>query len=164
MGYMNFKNLLLENIFKSFKWARNNSLEIFEEAQKNNVLDYIPEVKNQFEFQPILFQFQCLATTTDVYLHQLKGNKNFQFGYLVKDGKVIKKKEIAQADLSKILEMQLGELEMIFKDFDEKQLEENLNILNIISNHEYLHQGQLIVMMREAGVDLPERFRKTFAL
>jgi hypothetical protein len=164
MGYMNFKNPLLENIFKSFKWARNNSIEILEEAVKNNVLDYAPQVKNRFEFQPIIFQFQCLATTTDVYLHQLKGNPNLKFGYLVKDGKVIKKKEIAQSDLSKILEMQLEELEMIFKDFDEKQLEENLNILNIISNHEYLHQGQLIVMLREAGVDLPERFRKTFAL
>ena len=164
MGYMNFKNSLLENIFKSFKWARNNSIEIFEEAAKNNVLDYAPQVKNQFEFQPILFQFQCIATTTDVYLHQLKGHPNFKFGYLVKDGKVVKKKEIDKSDLPKILKTQLEELETIYKDFDEKQLDGNINLINIISNHEYLHQGQLIVMMREAGVDLPERFRKTFAL
>jgi uncharacterized damage-inducible protein DinB len=161
---MKFKNPLLENIFKSFKWARNNTLEILEEADKNGVLDYKPKLKSSFEFQSILFQFQCITTTTDVYLHQLKGNKNFQFGYLVKDGKVIKKKDIKKSDLSKILKTQLEELETIFKNFDEKQLVEDINIINIISNHEYLHQGQLIVMLREAGVDLPERFRKTFAL
>jgi hypothetical protein len=164
MGYMNFKNPLLEDIFKSLKWARNNSIEILEEARINNVLGYVPKIKNQFEFQPILFQFQCLVTTTDVYLHQLKGHSNFKFGYLVKEGKVIRKKDIEESDLSKILGIQLEELEAIFKDFNEKQLGENINVINIISNHEYLHQGQLIIMMREAGVDLPERFKKTFAL
>lgn len=43
-------------------------------------------------------------------------------------------------------------------------MEKNIDGILAISNHEYLHHGQFIVMFREAGIELPERFKKAWAL
>ena len=40
MGYMNLKTPVLEKLFKNFKWSRNNTVEMFEKAERNGILDY----------------------------------------------------------------------------------------------------------------------------
>ncbi|OGK25421.1 hypothetical protein A3C25_01275 [Candidatus Roizmanbacteria bacterium RIFCSPHIGHO2_02_FULL_38_11] len=160
---MNFKNPALEKLFKSFKWARNNTIEMFEKADDNGILDYKASSK-KFTFQPIIWQFQCIVTTTDTYYRILTNNKNKKFGILVRNDEVIQKRNIKKQEISYILKQQLIELEKLLKDFDEKKFEENVNKIQAISNHEYMHHGILLLMFREAGVDLPERFRKAFAL
>ena len=166
MGYMNFKSPALEKMFKSFKWARNNTILLFEEAQNNNILDYksTSSSNNSYTFQPLLFQFQCIVTTTDTYFRKLTNSKNTQFGVLVQDDEIISKKDISEVELKKLLQNQIIELQNLLKDFSEKQLEENIDLIQTISNHEYLHQGQMIIDFREAGIDLPERYRKAWAL
>lgn len=67
---MNFRNSLLEIIFNSFKWARNNTIEILEQAEQNNILSFTPK-NSKFTFQSIAFQFQCIVTTTDTYLSKI---------------------------------------------------------------------------------------------
>lgn len=160
---MEFQNKTLEKLFRGYKWARNNSIQMFELAAANDILNYKPN-DNIFTFQPILHQFQCLASTVDTYHRQLTTHTNQDFGVIVRDGGAIKKSDIPQKELSAILESQIVALEALFKGFSDQDLEENVKAIQSIYNHEYLHQGQLVVLMREAGVDLPERFRKAFAL
>lgn len=164
MGYMNFNNQLLEKVFKGFKWARNNTIEILEKAETNKILDYSSNANTKFKFQPIIFQFQCIATTTDTYYRKLTNRKNQEFGILVEGERIINKKDISSETLINVLRNQLKAFEELLKTFDDKKVEENIDLITALSNHEYLHQGQLILMMREAGVDLPERFRKAWAL
>lgn len=163
MAKMDFQNKTLEKLFRGYKWARNNSIQMLEVAIKNNIVGYKPN-NDAFTFQPILHQFQCLASTVDTYYRQLTKSDNEQFGVLVVDGVVTKKESIAQEDLADILTNQLENLETLFKGYSDKDFEENIKAIQSISNHEYLHQGELIVLMREAGVDLPERFKQAFAL
>lgn len=139
MGYMNFKNPLLETIFKRFKWTRNNTIEIFDAAEKAVILDYTSSSKAQakYKFQPLLFQFQCIISTTDTYYRKITGNKNRQFGIFVDEGNVIAKEEIKSEDVKKILERQLQEWQVILKDFDDKKTQEYIEEIMAISNHEY---------------------------
>lgn len=166
MGYMNFKSPVLEKIFKRFKWTRNNTIQIFEQAEKEEILDYASNSSksSKYTFQPIIFQFQCVVTTTDTYLRKLTKHPNKGFGILIINGEVISKKEIKVENVSKLLKDQLKELEQLLKNFDDKAAEECLDYILDISNHEHLHQGQLIVMFREAVAELPERFQKAWAL
>lgn len=166
MGCMNFNSSTLEKIFKAFKWTRNNTIEIFEEGDMNNILDYKSSgfKKTSYTFQSIIFQFQCCITTTDTYYRKLAGNKNKEFGILVRDNIIIQKKDIQKDKIKNLLREQLIALENLLKKFDDKQIENNINSIQAILNHEYLHQGQLILMFREAGVDLPQKFKKAFAL
>ncbi len=166
MGYMDFKSPILEKVFKRFKWTRNNSIQIFEHAGKSGILEYAlkPSPKSKYTFQPITFQFQCIATTANAYQRILTNNSNVQFGIFVEDGEVTSKKDLNKEKIFKILKNQLTELEELFKNYDEKQALENIDNILAISNHEYLHQGELILMFREADAELPERFAKAWAL
>ncbi len=167
MGYMNFKEPALEKLFKNFKWSRNNTIQLFEEAQNNNILNYKSssiEEKSNYIFQPLVFQFQCIISTTDTYYRKLTANKNQNFGVLIIADKIIPKEDINVNEIRNILTEQLVKLERLLQNFDSKKMEENIDLLQTISNHEYLHQGQMIIDFREAGKDLPERFRKAWAL
>lgn len=161
MATLEFKQKTLERLYRSFKWARNNSLQLFEAVQASSALAWAPEGEGQ---QTMLYQFQCLVTTTDAYYRRLTENADIRFGVLVHDNQVIKKSDIAEADIQRYLKTQLTDLETLLKHFDDKQFEENVRDIQSIANHEYLHQGQLVVMFRQAGAGLPERFRKAFAL
>lgn len=166
MGYMNFTNPTLEKLFKSFKWARNNTILIFETAERNNILDYQPCTTEtvSYTFQPLLFQFQCIITTTDTFYRKLTNHKNTQFGVLVREDKIISKNQIMISEIKKLLQNQITELQQLLKEFTEEQIEDNIETIQSISNHEYLHQGQMIIYLRETGIDLPERYKKAWAL
>ncbi len=164
MGYMNFKNPTLEKVFKSFKWTRNITIQLLETAEKNQILDFAPKANDKFSFQPVSFQFLCIVTTTDTYFRKVTGHKNHSYGVLVQGETVTKKSDIPLSSLTKLLEEQLKSFENILKNVDEKEAEEVISQLMTMSNHEYLHHGELLLMIRQAGVELPDRFRKAWAL
>lgn len=160
MTKMNFESKTLERLSRSFKWARNNSLLILEAAQKQSLMNYQPEGEGQ---HTILYQFQCLATTTDAYYRKLTNHADKRFGVMVRENSV-QKSDIKAEDLKGILSRQVVELEDLLRGFTAADFEINAQDIQSICNHEYLHQGQLVVMFRGAGVDLPERFRSAFDL
>jgi len=163
MAKLDFENKALEKLFRGWKWSRNNTLQMLEIAVAANILEYTPASK-EFSFQPIRHQFQCLVTTTDTYCRHLTNAANQSFGVLARDGKAVDKHDITDADISERLASQITELEQLLKLYDDRRFEENAKPVQAIFNHEYLHHGQLLVMFREAGVDVPERFKKAFAL
>lgn len=113
---------------------------------------------------PVLYQFQCLVTTDDAYYRKLTSHANRRFGVLIQDGETIKKMDIPESQLKKLLQDDLTKLESLFATFDDKQFAAHSQDIQRIFNHEYLHQGQLVVLFRQADVELPERFRKAFDL
>ena len=91
-------------------------------------------------------------------------DKNQNFGILVIDGNITKKEDISKETVINQLKSQMEILENFLKPFSEKGLEKNIREIMTISDHEYLHQGQLIVLFRETGAKFPERFSKAWAL
>lgn len=160
MTKMNFENKALERMVRSFKWARNNSLQIFDIVHDQGIANYRPNGDGQ---HTMLYQFQCLATTTDTYYRKLTNHKDRRFGVLIRDS-AIKKVDITQEDLKGILVKQVEDLENLFRHFTADDFETNIQDIQSIVNHEYLHQGQLVVMFRSRGIALPERFRSAFDL
>lgn len=160
MGYLNFKNNKTEEIFRRFKWTRNNTIQIFETALANNVLDNSLSVNSKFQFQKILFQFQCIITTTDTYKRKSINHKNKDFGILVTKDKIIKKSKIQCDDILSLLRNQIKDVEEAFKT---QELDNIIELIKII-DHEHLHQGELILMLRANNVDLPKRFIKSWNL
>lgn len=163
---MHFISPALEQLFKSYKYARNNSIKIFDEAVKQDVLGFHSTSKKQtdYSFQSILFQFQCLVSTTDTYYRRLTNARNNDFGVYVTEDKIIPKQELSAEVIKKILPQQLEEIEELLKSFDEEKAEKVIDKIGMFGNHEYLHQGQLILMFREAGAKLPESYVKVWAL
>jgi|GEM_PF-824252 len=157
---MNFENKSLERMARSLKWVRNNSLQIFDIVQGQGIANYRPDGDGQ---HTILYQFQCLVTTTDAYYRRLIGHNDKRFGVLVVK-EVTQKSEIAEGDIKNILKRQIIELENVLKSFSADDFEANIQDIQSIINHEYLHQGQLVVMLRSCSVVLPERFRTAFDL
>lgn len=160
MAKMNFENKALERMVRGFKWARNNSLQILDNVQDREAMDYQPGGDGQ---HTILYQFQCLATTTDTYYRKLIKHEDRRFGIIIRED-VTKKTDIAQENLKAILAQQVVELEDALRHFTADDFESNIQDIQSIVNHEYLHQGQLVVMSRSRGVALPERFRSAFDL
>lgn len=155
-----FNNVTLRRQFATYKWARNNTLQILKAAQAAGIMDFTPD-KNQ---HTVLYQFQCLATTDDVYYRKLTNNSNQQFGIRIEAGKSVAKTDIPASELKNFLEADLRQLEQLFATYDSEAAATHIQDIQRIFNHEYLHQGQLVVLFRQVGVALPERFKKAFDL
>lgn len=160
MPLSDFINTTIGRQFASFKWARNNTLQIFKAAQKAKILDFTPNA-NQHS---VLYQFQCLVTTDDTYYRRLINHTDVRFGVRIEDGSVIEKAKIRKDDIVQFLQADLARFERLFVDFTDQQFEDSAQDIQRIFNHEYLHQGQLVVLFREAGIELPERFTNAFDL
>ncbi|MDN5274783.1 MAG: hypothetical protein JWP06_684 [Candidatus Saccharibacteria bacterium] len=146
--------------FASFKWARNNTLQIFKVAQKAKILDFTSNTNQH----AVLYQFQCLVTTDDTYYRKLTNDTDTRFGVRIEDESTIKKAEIREGNIVQFLQADLARFESLFVDFTDQQFKDSAQDIQRIFNHEYLHQGQLIVLFRQAGIKLPERFTKAFDL
>jgi len=157
-------NNIYKSLLDSFKWARNNTLDLFESAHKNNILDYLPSYKNDDrKNRDVLYQFQCILTTTNTRIRILKNEKNQKFGLLVMPEITYNKREIPSNLVKQILLDQVGEIEILLRLLEDYQSDIVSNLGSLIF-HEYLHQGQLIVMFRETGISLPEEFDKAWNL
>lgn len=163
---MNFTDPVLEKIVRSWKLSRNNTLLILDKAIETNILDFAPNTdkKVSYTFQPIIFQFQCLVTTTDTYIRKITGHKNKSYGILVIDGKVVNKRDITLDLIKSKLGEQMTTFENLLKPMTQREIDTYIRMIMSVCNHEYLHQGELILMLREAGVDLPDRFKRMWAL
>lgn len=163
---MNFKEPALEKLFKNFKWTRNNTIQLFDEALSKGILNYKSTAieQSKYTFQPLIFQFQCIISTTDTYYRKLSGNKNQSFGVLIRNNQITPKQDIGVEDITGLLKEQQVKLEELLREFDYKKMEADIDFFLAISNHEYLHQGQMIIDFRESGKELPERFKKAWAL
>ena len=161
---MNFKNPTLEKIFKRFKYTRNNTILLFETAKEKNILSYKVEGPSKFTFQDILFQFRCIVTTTDTYYRKMTNHSNKNYGVLIIDDRVIRKDDLTVEMIEEYLKQQPKDLQDLLARFDEKQTEEHVDELTTMSDHEHIHFGEFILMFRLAGVDLPDRIKKAWAL
>jgi len=153
-------NLIITKQLASYKWARNNTLQILKAAQAAGVMNFTLHPSQH----TALYQFQCLATTDDAYYRKLTNNPDKRFGVLLQHNGAVKKADVPEAQLSKLLRQDLKRLEALLATFTDEQFAIHAQTIQSIFNHEYLHQGQLIVVLRQAGVELPERFRKAFDL
>lgn len=157
---VDFKNKTLKRQFASYKWARNNTLQLLKAAEDAGVLQFLPQASHR----SILYQFQCLATTDDTYFRKLTSNTDKRFG-IYKNGKdVWAKEDIPKKQLKSLLQTDLSRIENLLAKFAYREFEEHAQTIQSIINHEYLHQGQLVVLFRLAGVAMPERFKNAFDL
>jgi len=161
MATLDFQNKTLERLYRSFKWARNNSLQLLDIAQKSQKLDWTPQGDGQHS---VLYQFQCMVTTTDTYIRKLQNSADARFGVLIHDGQVIKKNDLTVVQVKSLLKDQLRQLELQLKNFSDQELEDLVQDIQSVANHEYLHQGQIVVMFRQASLSIPERFKTAFDL
>lgn len=166
MVKMNFSNPVLEKIVRRWKWSRNNTLLLYEAAIEQKILNYTPVKNKDTKHEPhsVLYQFQCIVTTTNTYYRKLINDKNKSFGVLDINGEITKKENISIETVNEQLEMQMDLLERYLKPLSSGDLEKNIKDIMTISDHEYLHQGQLIVLFREAGAQFPERFATAWAI
>jgi hypothetical protein len=166
MVKMQFENSLLEKIIRRWKWGRNNTILLFAQAAKEGILNFASKSEKQkkYTFQPLLFQFQCIVTTTDTYYRKLIGATNTSYGILIINGKVYQKEAISIEIIKEQLENQMHMLDTILRPFTAQDLEKHIRPILTISDHEYMHQGEMLLMFRQAGVELPERFSKAWAL
>lgn len=161
MATLDFQNKTLERLYRSFKWARNNSLQLLDIAQKSQKLDWVPQGEGQHS---VLYQFQCMVTTTDTYARTLQNATDVRYGVLIHDGRAIKKNDLTLEQVKSALKDQLYQLELILKNYSNQKFEDSVQDIQAIANHEYLHQGQIVVMFRQADLSIPDRFKTAFDL
>lgn len=161
MATLDFQNKALERLYRSFKWARNNSLQLLDVVQSSQQLDWTPAGQGQHS---MLYQFRCMVTTTDAYIRKLQNDTDTRFGVYIYSDQAIKKNELTFEQTKAMLKDQLRQLELLLKGFSNQQFEDSAQNIQSIANHEYLHQGQLVVMFRQADLAIPERFKTAFDL
>jgi uncharacterized damage-inducible protein DinB len=164
MAKMNFENETLEHLFRSFKEARNNSIQLFKSMQESDTSQYSPTGDAT---HTALYQFQCLVTITDGYYRRLQGVKNRSFDVAVdedNDGIVIARTDITVERIEDLLIRQGRKLEELLRLYDAEDFKSKIHDIQSIINHEYLHQGQLTLLFREMNIPLPEKVQKVIDL
>lgn len=131
---------------------------------QNDILGYLPNYKNDpRKNRNVLYQFQCILTTTNTRIRRLRGDSNQKFGILITPQKTLQKTDIPSSLVNQILLSQITELERVLKPLKDYKTEVMLNLSSLLC-HEYLHQGQLVTMFREVGAPFPEEFDKSWDL
>lgn len=151
-------------LFKRFLWTRTNTIELFEFAQKADIVQHKPKylVENPTENHNLLYQFQCILTSTNAHFRRLRDDENIKNGIYIKEGNVTNKQDIKEENTVSLLKEQIDEAKfMSTKYSDMKRL---LSTFITIGEHEALHQGQLIVMFRETKVEFPNEFKRAWHL
>src|SRR5438045_1978823 len=94
MVKMNFSDPVLEKLIRRWKWTRNNTLELFQKSEEQNMLLFRPYAHKEIHHN-LLYQFQCIVTTTDTYYRKITNSDNLNFGLIVLQGEIIPKKELS---------------------------------------------------------------------
>lgn len=160
---MNTK-IISEYLFNRFVWTRTNTIQLFELAKKTNILQYKPKylIENPTENHNLLYQFQCILTSTNAHFRRLRNDENIKFGLYIKDGIITKKQEIKEENILPLLNEQIDEVKLMSKN--NSDIKKLLSTFITIGEHESLHQGQLVVMFRETKTEFPEEFKKAWNL
>lgn len=156
---MNFENETLERLFRSFKEARNNSIQLFKSLQESNTSQYTPtgDATNT-----ALYQFQCIVTITDGYYRRLQGTKNHAFDIVTDEdnGTVIARTDVTMERMEDFLLRQGRKLEELLRLYDAGDFKSKIHDIQSIINYEYLHQGQLAVLFKEMNIAVPDKFQE----
>ncbi len=135
-----------------------------ESAKKADILSYVPNYKtDNMSNRDVLYQFQCIITTTDARIRQLTGHEKERFGILVTETGLVKKRGIKEEQIIDLLLEQGTALEKTLRKLEKFDPQTELKLKSLIF-HEYLHHGQLIVMFREKGTKFPDEFDQAWAL
>lgn len=163
MVKMNFEDATLEHLFRSFKEARNNSIQLFKSMQEKDTSQYSPTGDSTYT---ALYQFQSIITITDGYYRRLQGSKERVFDVVVDEdsGSTIARKDIGAERIEDLLIRQGRKLEELLHLYDADDFRLKIHDIQAIINYEYFHQGQLVVLFREMDVPLPEKVQKDIAL
>lgn len=155
------KNILLNR----FSWLRKNTINLFKTVTNKNDFLFKPhyKIESSQENHNLLYQFQCILTTADTYLRKLNKNQNTKFGIIIKKNQIVKKSDIRIETIEELLNNQIEEVNKIFDrtNFNKKEI---INTFISLVEHEYLHQGQLVVMFRLIGLDFPKEFKRAWNL
>jgi len=156
--------MISEYLFNRFAWTRTNTIELFDLAQKSNILQYKPQylIENPTENHNLLYQFQCVLTSTNTHFRRLWNEENIRFGIYIKDGNITKKQEIIEENILPFLKEQIEEAKLMSANYSD--LRKLLSTFITIGEHETLHQGQLIIMFRESKVEFPKEFKSAWNL
>lgn len=158
------KKTISEIMLGRFLWTRTNTIELFRIAQNAKIMQYKPKylIENPTENHNLLYQFQCIITSTDAHFRRLKNDDNQRSGLLTRNGVITKKQEIKEEDIFSLLQNQVTEAKQINVDYpDTKKL---INAFITIYEHEVLHQGQLVIMFRETEQEFPKIFKDAWNL
>lgn len=156
--------IISEYLFSRFVWTRTNTIQLFELSQKAGILQYKPKylVENPTENHNLLYQFQCVPTSTNAHFRRLRNDENIRFGIYVKKEKIIKKQDIKEEGILILLKEQINEAKLM--STNSSDIKKLLSTFITIGEHEALHQGQLVVMFRETKVEFPDEFKKAWNL
>ncbi len=163
MVKMNFENETLGRLFRSFKEARNNSIQLFKSMQESDTSQYSPTGDAT---HTALYQFQSIVTITDGYYRRLQGVKNRAFTIVVEEdtGASVARTDIGIERIEDFLIQQGRKLEDILRLYDARDFNTKIHDIQAIINYEYLHQGQLAVLFREMDIPLPQKVQEIIAL
>lgn len=164
---MPYKNLITSFV-RTWNFARLETLEILKSLDDFK-LKFTPAGA---DWQPIYYQFGCMGRTQMIYTEAIKSGK---MDFSLFSSESLPKKNDFQTvkELKNFLEK--ADREWI-EAIRSKRRDENfiivwpgfkqplpVHITNLIS-HERLHQGQLISYFTLAGFELPEKFKRNWAL
>jgi len=153
-----------ELLLKRFIWTRTNTIELFELALKANIIHYKPKylIENPTENHNLLYQFQCILTSTNAHFRRIKNDENIRFGIYVENRSITKKQEIPEKNTLYFLKSQIEKAQQITSNITD--IQKLISSFITIGEHEALHQGQIVVMFRERKVEFPAEFKQAWNL
>jgi len=153
-----------ELLLKRFIWTRTNTIELFELALKANIIHYKPKylIENPTENHNLLYQFQCILTSTNAHFRRIKNDENIRFGIYVENRSTTKKQEIPEKNTLYFLKSQIEKAQQITSNITD--IQKLISSFITIGEHEALHQGQIVVMFRERKVEFPAEFKQAWNL
>jgi len=153
-----------EIVYKRFVWTRTNTIELFELAQQAKILQYKPKylIENPTENHNLLYQFQCVLTSTNAHFRRIRNEENIRFGIYIENGTITKKQEIPEKNILIFLKSQIEEAQQITSNITD--IQKLISSFITIGEHEALHQGQIVVMFREKKVEFPAEFKQAWNL
>lgn len=163
-----YKNLVVSFV-RIWNFTRAETLEILEKIDDKQLL-FIP--KGSPKWQPLFWEFNCLGRTQLVYARAIReGRMDFKWfeGSELPDKNEFKTRNEIQEFLLNSDKLWRAEITKVRRDEDFIVAWPgfNMNVMNHINGlvaHERLHHGQLIAYFTLAGLELPDKFKRNWAL
>lgn len=158
------ENFGIKPLYSGWKFCHENTYELLS-ALKDKDLKFVP--KESPKFQSLGFQFGCIVSTQQGFAHMLKNKKYVSdYWFTTKEKSFISVKEaqkaLKNADL--FLEREINKL----KDNDTFEWKSGKSpvwrVISWLTEHERLHQGQLIAYFTLANLELPPNFKRLWNL
>lgn len=162
---MSYQNLL-NGMIHAWSYTRSETTEILASLEDSQ-LQFKPQGE---KWQPLYYQFLCIAQAQKAYTEAIKsGQLNFNNFDIESERAKNQTKQALLKDLTQLNDEWLKQLKSKLLDEDFKISWPNYQTSLIahiaaLAEHERLHHGQLISYFTLAGFDLPEGFKRNWAL